>query len=272
MVQADQVRIAWSTEPTVWLGIALLVGLYLLASERWRLRFRGSQPVKRQQIVWFLLGMLIVWFALVSPLDEISDEYLFSAHMVQHILLTLVAPPLLLIGLPGWMLRPLVADDRVKRVARVLTMPLVAFAVFNLDFMIWHVPALYEATLESEAIHIVEHLLFIGTAFLNWWPILSPLPELPRLPCPAQILYLFLDAVPSTVLGAIFAFASSVIYPTYAAAPRVFGVGALDDQLFGGLIMAMPGGMIYLFALSIVFFLWLGREENAEEAGAMARS
>jgi cytochrome c oxidase assembly factor CtaG len=272
MSEAETVLMTWSTEPTIWLGIALLVALYFLASGPWRSRIPDARPVERAQVAWFLLGMLIIWFALVSPLDEMSDQYLFSAHMVQHLLLTLVAPPLLLIGTPGWMLRPLLRNERVKAVARVLTMPVVAFAVFNLDFMIWHVPALYEATLENEAIHIVEHLLFISTAFLNWWPILSPLPELPRLPYPAQILYLFLDAVPSTVLGAIFAFASNVMYATYAAAPRIFGVSALDDQLFGGLIMAMPGGMIYLVALSIVFFLWLGREDRAEDGRALVRS
>ncbi len=272
MAEADLVLTTWSTEPTIWLGIALLIALYLLASGPWRSRFRDSRPVERGQVVWFLSGMLIIWFALVSPLDEMSDQYLFSAHMVQHILLTLVAPPLLLIGTPGWMLCPLMRYDLVKRAARVLIMPVIAFAIFNLDFMIWHVPALYEATLENEAIHIIEHLLFIGTAFLNWWPILSPLPELPRLPYPAQILYLFLDAVPSTVLGAIFIFGSDVMYPAYAAAPRIFGIGALDDQMLGGLIMAMPGGMIYLVVLSIVFFLWLGREERAEDSGAMVRS
>ncbi len=271
MSEADQVLMTWSTEPTIWVGIALLVALYFLASGPWRSRIPGSQPIARGQKAWFLFGILIMWFALVSPLDQMSDEYLFSAHMVQHILLTLVAPPLLLVGTPGWMLRPLLRNDRVKRVARVLTVPLVAFAGFNLDFMIWHVPSLYQATLEHQAIHIVEHLLFIGTAFLNWWPILSPFPELPRLPYPAQILYLFLDAVPSTVLGAIFVFASSVMYPTYAAAPRIFGVGALDDQMFGGLIMAMPGGMIYLVALSIIFFLWLGREDHAEDSGILVR-
>lgn len=272
MSEAQQALTTWSMEPSIWIGIAIIVAVYFLASGLWRSRFENSQPVACGQAIWFLLGIFILLFALVSPLDDLSDEYLFTAHMVQHILLTLVAPPLLLIGTPGWMLRPLLRYDRVRRVARVLTMPLVAFALFNLDFMIWHVPALYEATLENQSIHIVEHLLFIGTAILNWWPMLSPLEELPRLPYPGQILYLFLDAVPSTILGAIFVFATEVMYPAYAAAPRIFGISALDDQLFAGLMMAMPGAMIYLAALSIVFFLWIGREEQAEKHGAMVRS
>lgn len=254
----------WSLQPSIWIGVAVLVAGYLLARGPWRTRFKSAQAVSRAQTVSFLAGAFILLIALVSPLDEIGDLYLFSAHMVQHLLLTLVAPPLLLLGTPGWMVRPFLRYKAIAAGARVLTMPLVAFAFFNIDFMVWHLPALYEATLEHESIHIVEHLLFIGTACLNWWPILSPLDELPRLPYPAQILYLFLAAVPSTVLGGILVFAPNVLYATYEAAPRVFGISAIDDQLFSGLIMAMPGGMTYLIALSIVFFIWIGREDRAE--------
>ena len=267
----EHVLTAWSLEPSIWLGMALLVGGFLAASGPWRWRFKDSQPVSRGRIISFLAGAFAMWFALVSPLDKISDEYLFSAHMVQHLLLTLVAPPLLLIGTPGWMLSPFLRYRGVKRLARFFTMPLIAFAVFNLSFLIWHVPALYQATLENEAIHIAEHLIFIGTAMLNWWPILSPTKELPRLPYPGQILYLFLDAIPSTVLGAILVFAPDVLYPAYNAAPRIFGISALDDQLVSGLIMAMPGGMTYLIALTIVFFVWIGREERAERSNVLAR-
>lgn len=264
--EAYQVLTEWTTEPSIWIGMAILIGAYFAVRGPLRARFKDSTPVTGSQTFWFLLGWFVLLFALVSPLDPISDEYLFSAHMVQHILMTLIAPPFLLLGTPGWMLRPFLRYQPIARTARLLTMPIVAFALFNVDFLVWHAPVLYEATLEHESIHILEHLLFISTAVLNWWPILSPLSELPRLPYPAQILYLFLDAVPSTVLGGIFSFASTAVYPAYAAAPRIFGISAVDDQLFAGLIMAMPGAMIYLLALSIVFFVWLGREERAEHA------
>ncbi|MDE3089278.1 MAG: cytochrome c oxidase assembly protein [Chloroflexota bacterium] len=254
----------WNWEPSILLGLALLVGAYLGAIGPWRARFQSSEKTERAQITFFLLGAFTLFIALVSPLDEWSDHYLFSAHMVQHILLTLIAPPLLLIGTPGWMLRPLLRFPAVARVARTLTLPVVAFALFNLDFAIWHLPAFYEATLENNTLHIVEHLLFMATGVLNWWPLLGSLKELPRLPAPAQILYLFLEAVPATILGAVFVFAPSPLYPTYVNAPRVFGISAADDQILSGLIMAMPGAMIYLGALSVVFFVWLDREEHAE--------
>jgi putative membrane protein len=254
---------AWDWQPSVLIGVALLVGAYLGAIGPWRTHFRTSRPVERAQVIWFLLGAFVILFALVSPLDDLGDEYLFSAHMVQHLLLMLVAPPMILMGTPGWMLRPLLRYPAVARTARTLTTPVMAFALFNADMLAWHFPVFYEATLRSETIHIVEHLLFIATGVLNWWPILSPLPELPRLPYPGQILYLALETVPTAALSALLVFSSTVLYPTYAAAPRLFGLSALSDQQIGGLIMWVPGGLFYLGVLTAVFNAWFGQEEHA---------
>jgi cytochrome c oxidase assembly factor CtaG len=264
MSESARALSTWNWEPSVLLGLALIIGAYLAALGPSRSRFRSSAPVERARVFAFLLGAFVMLFALVSPLDDIGDRYLFSAHMTQHLLLTLVAPPLMLIGTPGWMLRPLLRDPVILRAARFFTTPLIAFALFNVDFLVWHLPALYDATLHNQMLHIFEHLLFIVTAFLNWSPILSPLPELPRLPAPAQILYLFGQALPATILGAFIVFAPAPLMPTYAAAPPIFGINALNDQQFSGLIMWMPGGMVYLLALSIVWFTWIDGEERAE--------
>jgi putative membrane protein len=268
MTETARALSAWNWEPSVLLGVALLIAAYLAALGPYRSRFPGSQKVDRARVVTFLTGAFIMLFALVSPLDEIGDRYLFSVHMTQHLLLTLVAPPLMLIGTPGWLLRPLFRDPVILRAARFFTNPVVAFAFFNIDFVAWHIPSFYEATLQNETLHILEHLLFIGTAFLNWWPVLSPLPELPRLPAPAQILYLFAQALPATLLGGFIVFATEPLMPTYAAAPAIFGIDALNDQMISGMIMWMPGGMVYLIALSIVWFAWLDREERAERKAA----
>ncbi len=168
----------------------------------------------------------------------------------------------MLLGTPGWLLRPLLRAGSIHRMLRLLTSPLVALMLFNAAFFIWHVPALFEATLHNEAIHIGEHVLFLSMGLLNWWPILGSLLELPHLSPPAQILYLFLAGVPATILGALIVFAATPLYPTYAAAPRVFGLDPIADQQLAGLVMWMPGGMIYLLALSLVFFTWLQREER----------
>lgn len=240
----------WNWSPSILIGTMLFVGVYLGASGPFRSRFQSSERIAPIRIFWFLLGVCVIFLALVSPLDAIGDRYLFSAHMLQHMLLMVVAPPMLLLGTPGWMLRPLLSDRVIKRAVKTLTLPPVAFFIFNCDLLIWHIPALYEATLHSEVVHIIEHISFMATGVLNWWPMLSPLPELPRLPYLWQIVYLVIDSIPTIGLGWFFVSASTVMYPTYAAAPHVFALYGLNDQLMGGLMMGMPFGMIYLGALT----------------------
>jgi putative membrane protein len=128
-------------------------------------------------------------------------------------------------------------------------------------FAAWHVPAYYDATLRSTPLHALEHVMFIVTATLTWWPVFSPMDELPRLPDPAQCLYLFLESIPPTILGALITFAGWVLYPTYAHAPRVWGLSPEIDQQAAGLIMWIPGALVYLLVLTVVFFRWFGEDD-----------
>ena len=260
--KALQLLTEWNWDPSILIGTALFIGAYLGALIPLRSRFRDPEKTNLQ-VLWFLLGGAVIFVALVSPLDAIGDGYLFTAHMVQHALLMFIAPPLLLLGTPGWMLRPVLRDPTVRRIARFFTMAPVALVLFNANMVAWHLPVLYEATLENETIHIIEHLSFIATAVVNWMPILSPLPELPRLSLSAQILYLVLDLIPSAVLGWFFISATTVFYPTYAAAPRVFGVSGVDDQFIGGYMMAMPGTLAYLGAAALLLRQRYDRSERA---------
>ena len=261
--KALQLLTEWSWDPSILLGTALFVGAYLGALVPFRSRFRDSEKTNPVQVLCFLLGTFIIFIALVSPLDALGDGYLFTAHMVQHALLMFFAPPLLLLGTPGWMLRPLLRDPTVRRIAQFFTMAPVALVLFNANMVAWHLPPLYEATLENETVHILEHLSFIATAVVNWWLLLSPLPELPRLSLPAQILYLILDLIPSVVLGWFFISATTVFYPTYAAAPRVFGISGVDDQFIGGYMMAMPATIMYLGAAALLLRQRYDRSERA---------
>src|SRR5439155_4642252 len=138
----------WNWEPSILIGTALIVGLYLYAVGPLRKRYHLAERVKRSQVVYFLLGVFLMFLALVSPLDELGDTYLFSAHMVQHLFLTIVGPPLLLIGTPGWLIQPLLRPRIMFLIAQGLTMPVVAFLLYNVDFWVWHIPTLYNATLE----------------------------------------------------------------------------------------------------------------------------
>ncbi len=257
----------WSAEPSILIGLAVLYGGYLLASGPLRPHFPNNQRVASAQLALFTAGIFTIVLALLSPLDLLSDKHWFNAHMTQHLLLTLIAPPLLLLGTPAWIFEPLRRHASLLSIARALTSPLVAFFAFNIVFALWHLPALYNRALENEALHIVEHLTFMATATLTWMPVLSPTPLLPRLAQPSQVLYLFLQSLLPSGLGAVITFASAPLYSFYVSAPRIWGVSAMEDQVWAGLVMWIGGAFIFLFALTFVFFKWFGREEPLEGQG-----
>ena len=247
-----------SIHPEVVLLAAAAAALYARAL-RWA-------PATRGQAARFVAALAAVLLALNGPLHDLSDWYLFSAHMVQHLVLTLVAPPLLLSGLPPAMmdalLRPVLARRAPAAVARTLTRPLPAFALYAVGLIGWHFPAPYNAALEMHGWHIVEHLVLMSTALVGWWPVLSPSRMLPPLPYAAQLLYLFVFGMPMTVVAAMIASAEHVLYPFYEAAPRITDLTPLADQRLGGLIMWVPSGLIPLAAFTIVFFRWVAAEAD----------
>lgn len=258
---------SWNWEPSILIGLALQAGVYLACVGPLRRRFPGSAPVPATQVQAFLLGVLVLFIALVSPVDTLA-AVLLSSHMVQHLLITMIAPPLLLLGTPRWLFRPLLRLPLALPIGRLLTNPIFTFAVFNLTFALWHAPAYYDAALRSDAVHILEHATMFVASALTWWPIFSPLDELPSLPAPLQCLYLFFESIPPTILGALITFSGGVLYPTYARAPRVWGIAPLDDQQLGGLIMWIPGALIYLAILTVVFFRWFNDDEYADSRDA----
>jgi putative membrane protein len=251
----------WSIHPSTVIGIAALGALYVRRSRK-----LARQPTPSQKI-FFVLGLVVMFASLNGPLHDLSDDYLFSAHMVQHLLLTFAVPPLLLAGTPGWMLRPILSQRRIAPVARFFTRAPICFVVFNLAIAGWHLPIFYNAAMANHGLHIVEHLIFMAAAVLMWWPLLSQLPELPRLAYPGQMLYSFLMSIPMSIVAVYIAMADHVLYPAYSAAPRVLPLTPLEDQLLGALIMWIPGGMIFMIIMTVVFFKWNARGEDST-AGA----
>jgi cytochrome c oxidase assembly factor CtaG len=259
----------WNPAPSLYIGIALLIALYLYAIGPVRKKHHLADSVKRSQVVLFIVSMLVMFLALASPLDELGDEYLFSAHMVQHLLITLVAPPLLLLGTPGWLLHPLLRNRVLLGIGKALTHPFVAFFLFNMNFWLWHAPSLYNATLSNENLHIFEHMLFIVTAVIYWWPILSPAKELPRLSLGGQVLYLFLSGMPSVALGAGLTFMQPLYSPYIQQPIRAWGISPATDQQLGGLIMWVPVNIIVIVIVSILFIRWmqaLDEKQRLQEA------
>ena len=255
----------WNLEPSILIGTALITGLYLYAIGPLRKRQFPNEQIMTGQTFAFLSGVLIMFLALVSPLDELGDSYLFSAHMVQHLCLTILGPPLLLLGTPEWMVKPVLQNKVIFKVAKVLTYPVVAFVLYNADFWLWHAPPLYNATLENQTIHILEHLTFIVFGLLYWWPIFSPSKDLPRLTFGGQIFYLFVSGMPSVLLGAGLTF-SPPLYAPYIAAPRIWGISAATDQQLGGLIMWVPVSIFYIVIMSVLFIRWMLQQEAKQQA------
>ncbi len=262
---------AWTSSEIhadVVLGVGLLALVYAIA---WA---RGPRIALRFPAL-FMASSLVLLIALNGPLHDLSDFYLFSAHMVQHLVLTLVVPPLLLGGTPRWMADAIVGRLRRRRMLgallRAATRPVPALTLYAVALIGWHLPGPYGAALDHHRLHVVEHLVLIATAMLAWWPVLSPSALLPRLHYGTQILYLFAFGIPMTVVAAMITGAEDTLYPFYGAAPRLFGLTALADQRLGGLIMWVPAGLIPLAAFTVVFFRWAAAEDDEVEAAVEGR-
>jgi putative membrane protein len=246
----------WSFHPSVLLGTGLLGALYFYGIGPLRKKYGWGPPASPLQVISFCAALLLLLFSLNGPIHDLSDYYLFSVHMVQHLALTLVFPPLLLAGVPGWLLRPLATRRGVYPVARALSRPWLAALLFSASIAVWHLPPFYQLMMRDHEVHIATHLMFMVTATIMWWPVMSPLPELPRLSPLPGILYLFLVSLPMQVVGALITFADEILYPWYAAAPRTWGLSPLDDQQLGGLLMWIPGNLWMFGAIAVLFFKW----------------
>jgi putative membrane protein len=222
-----------------------------------------ERPSQRQ-VMCFFYAVIAVVIALASPLHDLGELYLFTAHMAQHLLLTLVMPPLLLLSLTPGMVWPLLRPRWAFHTARALTRTVIAFVLCNFVFAVAHLPNLYDLTLRNHNVHVVEHLLFMGTAVILWWPLLSPLPEIPRCNYAIQLLYIFLQVLPGSLIGGLITNTESPLYPFYAAAPRIVDLTAVQDQQLGAIVMWVGGGTFWLIAFTVVFFRWAARD-MAEE-------
>lgn len=241
--------VSWEADPSVVVGIFVACFAYTYLARQY--------PPTRLQISFFAGAVLAVVLALASPLHVLSEQYLFTAHMAQHVLLIMVMPPLLLASVRPEMARTVV---RAGPVSRFLTRTLIAWFSCNLIFAISHVPSVYDALLRSHSLHIGSHLAFMATGILLWWPIMSPLPELPRIPYAAQLLYIFLQVLPGAIIGGLIANTERILYQVYADAPRVFDLTPIQDHQLGSIVMWVGGGTFFLLAFTVVFFRWAARD------------
>lgn len=238
---------------------------------------RASRRWESWRTAAFFTGLLVLIAALSRPLDGYAHE-LFSAHMLQHMLLTLAAAPLLLLGSPirpllrglprgvrRSVIGPLARARPLRALAHALRLPLVVGVLYVGGLYYWHIPQVYDGAVAEPALHLLQHAWFLGTALLFWSVIIDPEPFRSPLHPAARIVYLLLaGAAQNTILGGVLAFSSRLFYRQYASSPLEYGLDPLTDQRIGGAIMWVPGDVIFLLAASLAFFRWLQREEDEQ--------
>ena len=248
--------ISWPLDPTVYAG---LVALYL--GHSWIAR--GIGDVERKHSLYFGLGLLTIWVALETPIDTIADHYLDSVHMLQHVLLGFVAPPLMLLGLSSGMVGRLVLAPGL----RAITEPVPAQVIAGTVMIAWHVPALYDATLYSEGLHAAEHVTFIGAGLVMYWPMLQATSALARwqMSPGAKLLYMLVATLPQDAVALALIFSRVPFYEYYTHAPRlVASLTPLVDQTVAGAILMIFGKATIAIAAIAVFVRWFSNEHEAD--------
>jgi putative membrane protein len=250
----------WHNEPYLIGGLVLLGWLWALAAGPFRLRLNapGADPgFPRQHAVRFYAALLLFYLAVGSPLDQIGERFLFSAHMLQHQLLAYPAAVLFLLGLPAWMIDPLLERAMPAQLRRWVFNPIVCGLIYSLVIGVWHAPSLYDWALRDKLVHVGEHLMFFGASLFYWWPIFSPSRQHPPAPLGVQMLYLVGVLIAMTPLFAYVTFSSDILYPTYEFAPRLYAdFSAADDQLLAGVMMKLGGMLAALIAFTRAFYRW----------------
>ncbi len=254
---------AWEFEWSINIGCAALLAVYF-----WKVEANLWRRIS------YVLGILVLIISLESPLDPLGDDYLFSAHMAQHLLLILIVPPLLLLGISERTTRKWLRVPWVAKAERILGRPGLAWFAAIAVMTLWHVPVFFNFALAHEGVHIFQHLTFLVTATMFWWPVLHPLPDR-RLQTGAAVLYLFAAAAENSVIGIILTFARPGHYPAYLNPEDehgalhlirdVWGLSPAADQRLGGLLMWIPGCSVYFVAILAIVALWYTQPDTDTE-------
>ena len=247
----------WHNEPYLVGGLVLVGWLWAICAGPLRGRLAPGVPFPRGHAWRFYGSLLIFYLAVGSPLDQIGERFLFSAHMLQHQLLMYPAAILFLLGLPHWMVDPALAAAGLPRLLRFVLKPLMSGIIFTLVISLWHMPYFYDWALRDKLVHVLEHLMFFGASVLYWWPILSPSKIYPPISYAAQILYLLAVVIGMTPVFAYITFSADILYPTYEFAPRIIaGFSPGNDQLLAGAAMKIVGMLVALGAVAVSFYRW----------------
>jgi putative copper resistance protein D len=268
---------AWTLQPQLLIPLLAFAWLYAMGVRAVNRRYPRA-PWPRGRIAWFVAGLALMGLALMSPIDVYAEVFLW-VHMVQHLLLLSLVPPLLLLGAPvTLLLRASSAATRRRRIlpilrsgpVKVISNPIVAWMLFAAAMVATHFSPLYEAALEHPWVHSLEHLIYLTTGLLFWWPVVGVDPSPWRLSHPVRLLYVFLAGPVNTFTALAIYSAGTVLYPHYAQVPRSWGPSPLTDQHWGGALMWIVGDLMLLTAVILVSLDWM-RHDALEAARIDAR-
>jgi cytochrome c oxidase assembly factor CtaG len=260
----DHPQLHWFSDPAVLAPLALLAGIYVWRFREAR-REAGGRGAGFVQAAAFAGAMVALLIALVSPLDGLGEDYLFSAHMVQHVLLGDIAPLLLLLALSRVIMRP--ATRRLMRGERALgplANPVTGILLWLVLMYLWHVPALYDTAAENAPVHVLEHACFFAAGIALWWPLIQPVPMRRRLTGMQPLAYIAAAKGGLAALGLYLAWASSALYPYYETTPRIWGLSPVEDQNIGGVIMMVEQSLTLVLVLVVLFVRMLAQSEEEE--------
>jgi len=261
---AGHPHIEWLSDPAVLAPLALFAGIYIwrFRQARWE---AGGRSAGALQAAAFAGCMVALLAALVSPIDGLGEDYLFSAHMVQHVLLGDIAPLLLLLALSRVIMRP--ATRRLTRIERALgpfASPITGIAIWLGLMYLWHIPALYDAATEHTGLHLIEHLSFFAAGLALWWPLIQPVPMRRRLTGLQPLGYIGAAKAGLAVLGLYLAWSTSVFYPYYEHTPRIWGLSPIEDQNVGGVIMMAEQSLTLVLVMVALFVRMLAQSEEEQ--------
>ena len=263
---ADGRYLAFHLHPDVMLVMASLAVGYWWAITRLgpRLAGPGQAVVSRRMIVWWYSGVALLWIFAEWPIHDLAEHYSYAVHMTEHLVFTVACAPMLLLGMPGWLLRWLVVDRPWYKAMRFMCRPVPALAANSLVLLVTHWPAVTNLTTRSEPFHFLVHLVLFGSALALWMPLINRIPELPRLSKPLGILYLFGQSFAPVVPTLFLIFSSGVLYKAYLAGPWYLGFSpGLDQEIAGSLMGALQPVVLWSIA-AYYFFSWWAEEERRD--------
>jgi putative membrane protein len=258
--------------PEVWVLVAFLTGayIYMVRVIGPKAVAPGHPVVTRFNIGCFVGAMVMLWVASDWPMHDIGEEYLYSAHMLQHMMLSYFLPPLVLMATPQWLLRVLVGDGKFYSVVAFMCRPWFAAITFNAVIVVTHIPGLVTASVDNGPLHYSLHFAVVIASLLMWMPVVGPFPELQIGPL-AKCMYLFVQSLVPTIPAAWLTFAEGAVYQTYDQPIRVWGLSVQHDQQLAGAIMKSGGGIFLWMIIIFLFFKRFASGYNATNDGSYKR-